>query len=332
MKALVLREVGAVEHHLLALQDVAIPAPGDDELLIKVHACGVCRTDLHVIEGELPLSRPGIIPGHQAVGTIIDKGKQANKLNSGDRVGVAWLHRTCGNCEYCRRGRENLCEKAAFTGYTAQGGYAEFVTAPEAFVYPIPSGFDDLSAAPLLCAGIIGFRCLRCANLSAGDALGIYGFGAAGHVCIQVARYFGLRVFVCTRDERHRLLAMELGAEWAGGTFDVPPRKLHAAIVFAPAGEIVPAALAALTRGGILILGGIHMTSIPSMEYQLLYHERRIQSVANNTRDDGIEFLKVAAAIPISTRVQTFPLTQANDALIKLKHDALAGAAVLTID
>ena len=329
MKAMVLDSVGDAEQNRLVQRDLPVPEPGAGEVLIKVTACGMCRTDLHMIEGELPLSKPGIIPGHQVVGTVVNSG--TSRFQSGARAGVAWLHRTCGGCEYCLRGRENLCVAAQFTGYTAPGGFAEYIKAPEDFVYALPAGFSDLSAAPLLCAGIIGFRCLRVADLRRGDALGIYGFGAAGHVCIQVARWLGWRVFVCTRDARHRALALELGAEWAGDTFVPPPRGLHAAIIFAPAGEIVPAALAALKRGGTLVLGGIHMSRIPDLEYSLLYHERSIRSVANNTRQDGNDFLKIAAEIPIRTRVETFPLEEANQALIKLKKDALRGAGVLEI-
>jgi propanol-preferring alcohol dehydrogenase len=246
-------------------------------------------------------------------------------------VGVAWLHRTCGYCDYCRTGRENLCESAEFTGYTSDGGYAEYMVAPEAFVYSLPEGFTDLQAAPLLCAGIIGFRCLRLAGVVKGTRLGLYGFGAAAHVAIQVAIHRGAEVFVCTRDERHRLLARELGAVWAGEAGATPPSKLDAAIIFAPAGELVPVALAALNKGGTLTLGGIHMSDIPSFPYSLLYHERVMRSVANNTREDGREFLRVAAQIPITPRVQLFPLDQANQALNALKNDAIQGAAVLQV-
>jgi len=244
---------------------------------------------------------------------------------------VAWLHRTDGKCEYCKRGLENLCVNALFTGYTAQGGYAEYIVAPEQFIYPIPDRFEDTQAAPLLCAGIIGFRALRLANLEPGDTLGIYGFGAAGHVAIQVARHWNLRVVVSTREEKHRKLAAELGAEWVGGAFDAPPIGLNAAIIFAPAGELVPAALRALKKSGTLVLGGIHMSPIPSFPYELIYDERVIRSVANNTRQDGRDFLKVAAEIPIRTQVQTFPLVQANTALQALKHDGIRGAGVLTV-
>jgi propanol-preferring alcohol dehydrogenase len=331
MKAMILARVAGAEERPLTVSELPVPEPHSGEVLIAVSACGVCRTDLHVVEGELPLSKPGIIPGHQVVGRVVATGSDARLRKVGDRVGIAWLHRTCGRCEQCTRGRENLCPYALFTGYTAQGGYAEYVKAPEAFVYPIPEGFADLHAAPLLCAGIIGYRCLKKADVGRGDALGIYGFGAAGHVCIQVALHLGIRVFVCTRDERHRKLALELGAEWSGDTYDQPPELLHAGIVFAPAGEIVPAGLRTLQRGGKLVLGGIHMSKIPAFDYELLYHERSIQSVANNTREDGREFLRIAAEIPIKTQTEIFPLEEANEPLIRLKNDAVRGAAVLKI-
>src|SRR5215510_4875048 len=331
MKAQVLRSPAPVEKHPLLYIDVSVPEPQDDEVLVKVNACGICRTDLHVVEGELPPKKPSVIPGHQVVGTIAATGKNTTKYRIGTRVGVAWLHRTDGVCEFCRRGQENLCEKAQFTGYTVNGGYAEYVTAPEGFVYLIPDGFTDIQAAPLLCAGIIGFRALRLTNLQKDDILGIYGFGAAGHVAIQVARYWGIRVVVCTREERHQKLARELGAEWVGGAYDTPPTHMNAAIIFAPAGELVPAALAVLKKAGTLVLGGIHMSPIPSFPYELLYHERVVRSVANNTRQDGMDFLKVAAEIPIHTETQIFPLQEANHALEALKRDGIRGAGVLKV-
>jgi propanol-preferring alcohol dehydrogenase len=253
----------------------------------------------------------------------------------GDRVGVAWLHKTCGNCRFCLSRRENLCENPEFTGWTRDGGFAEYIVAPANFVYRIPESFPDVQAAPLLCAGIIGYRALRLTSLRDwnGARLGIFGFGAAGHVCIQIARSRGADVYVATRDrERHQKLAKELGAVWIGDTFDAPPVKLDAAIIFAPAGEIVPAALKALDKGGTLVLGGIHMSPIPQFSYDLIYGERVVRSVANNTREDGLEFLAEAAAIPIRTSVQAFPLDKANEALVALKNDAIKGAGVLTID
>jgi len=311
------------------MEQVPVPTPGEHEVLVRVTACGICRTDLHVVEGELPPRKSPVTPGHQVVGFIEKSGPGAGKYANGTRAGIPWLHKTCGQCHYCRSGRENLCDSPQFTGYTNDGGFAEYTVAHEDFVYPLPEGFGDLQAAPLLCAGIIGFRCLRLSGITAGANLGIYGFGAAGHVCIQVARHLGANVFVCTREEKHRRLATELGAAWVGGTVGEPPEKLDASIVFAPAGEIVPPALAALRKGGTLILGGIHMSPIPSFDYALLYQERSIKSVANNTREDGNDFLRIAAEIPIHTEVQTFPFEQANDALIALKHDGVRGAAVL---
>jgi propanol-preferring alcohol dehydrogenase len=300
-------------------------------LLVRVQVCGVCRTDLHVIEGELPPKKSPVIPGHQVVGIVEQGGQGIHRLATGARVGIAWLHKTDEICGYCRRGEENLCEAPLFTGYSVDGGYAEWIVAPESFVYPIPEGFPDEQAAPLLCAGIIGYRCLRMAEVGAGAKLGFYGFGAAAHVAIQVARHWSIDVYASTRDRRHQKLAMELGARWTGGTLEAPPEKLDAAIVFAPAGEIVPAALKALRKGGRLILGGIHMSDIPSFPYDLLYQERMIRSVANNTRQDGKEFLALAAKIPIRTHVQVFPLSEANRALNALKNDAISGAAVLSV-
>jgi len=331
MKAQILTTPRPVEEHPLAYSEVPPPEPKADEVLLKVEACGVCRTDLHVVEGELTPRKEGIIPGHQVVGVIVASGTNCRKHSIGTRVGVPWLHRTCGICEYCTRGQENLCERAEFTGYTANGGYAEYVVAPEAFVYRIPQQFASIDAAPLLCAGIIGFRSLRLSNLRRGDVLGIYGFGAAGHVAIQVARHWGIRVMVSTREPRHQKLAQDLGAEWVGGAYDSPPVALHAAIIFAPAGELVPAALAVLRKAGTLVLGGIHMSAIPSFSYDLLYHERVVRSVANNTRQDGEDFLQVAAEIPIRTETQIFALQDANKALQALKHDGIRGAAVLKV-
>ena len=331
MKACLLRAPAAVETNPLKYGEVAAPQPKSGEVLVRVHACGVCRTDLHVIEGELPPRKSPVIPGHQVVGIVERQGENTRRFGIGDRVGIAWLHRTDGACEYCKTGAENLCDNPMFTGYSVDGGYAEYIVAPEDFIYAIPTGFPDEQAAPLLCAGIIGFRSLRLSGIKAGGRLGFYGFGAAAHVAIQVARHWNVEVFASTRDVRHQKLALELGAVWAGGTYDEPPTKLDAAIVFAPAGEIVPAALKALKKGGALILGGIHMSPIPSFSYDLLYQERVIRSVANNTRQDGEDFLRVAAEIPIRTHVQIFPLAEANRALNALKNDAIPGAAVLRI-
>jgi|SRR5579872_819588 len=328
MKAAVLFKRAPIDTNPLVYTDVSTPEPRAGEVLVRVHACGVCRTDLHVIEGELPVLKQPVIPGHQVVG-VVEKG--GTRFEQGARVGVPWLHWTDGTCEYCRSGKENLCEAAKFTGHTVDGGYAEYIVAPEDFVYRIPDGFDDLAAAPLLCAGIIGFRCLRLAGLNPGDTLGLYGFGAAAHVAIQVAKYWNIKVFAFTRDVRHQKLALELGAEFAGGGEAQSPEKLNAAILFAPAGELVPAALKNLKRGGTVVAGGIHMSPIPEMPYQLVYWERSVRSVANNTRQDGKDFLELAAKIPIHAQVQTYPLADANVALNALKHDAIRGAAVLVV-
>ena len=331
MKACLLRAPARIETNPLEYTDAAAPAPASGEVLVRVRACGVCRTDLHVIEGELPPRKSPVIPGHQVVGIVEKRGENARRFPIGTRVGIAWLHKTDGTCEYCLAGAENLCDHPLFTGYSVDGGYAEYIVAPENFTYAIPEGFHDEQAAPLLCAGIIGFRSLRLSGIKPGGLLGFYGFGAAAHVAIQVARHWNVEVYASTRDTRHQKLALELGAAWVGGTFDEPPKKLDAAIVLAPAGEIVPAALKALKKGGVLVLGGIHMSPIPSFHYDLLYQERMIRSVANNTRQDGEDFLRVAAEIPIRTHVQIFPLAEANRALNALKNDAIPGAPVLHV-
>jgi propanol-preferring alcohol dehydrogenase len=331
MKACFLRTPAKVEKNPLEYGEFPDPSPGPGQVLVRVKVCGVCRTDLHVIEGELQPKMSPVVPGHQVVGVIEKLGTGAKRFALGTRVGIAWLHKTDRTCEYCRRGEENLCDEPLFTGYSVNGGYAEYIVAPEAFIYALPNGFPDEQAAPLLCAGIIGYRCLKLAGVVRGEKLGFYGFGAAAHVAIQVARHWGVDVYAATRDVRHQKLAMELGAKWAGGTLDPPPVKLDAAIVFAPAGEIVPAALQVLRKGGRLILGGIHMSTIPSFAYDLLYQERMIRSVANNTRRDGEEFLSLAAEAPIHTKVQVYPLAEANRALNALKNDAISGAAVLWV-
>jgi len=331
MRAWVLKTPAPVESNPLMLTDLPAPEPGPREVLVRVNACGICRTDLHVVEGELPAKLPSITPGHQVVGTIERRNRDAGRYREGARIGIPWLHKTCGQCFYCRTGRENLCDAPEFTGYSVNGGFAQYTLAHEDFVYPLPQGFADLQAAPLLCAGIIGFRCLRVAGIEAGSNLGIYGFGAAGHVCIQVARHWKAKVFVCTREEKHRSLALELGAVWAGGTVERPPEQLDASIIFAPAGELVPPALEALRKGGTLVLGGIHMSPIPSIPYSLLYQERTIRSVANNTRKDGHDFMRIAAEIPIRTEFHVFPFDQANQALNALKHDGIRGAGILQI-
>jgi len=334
MRAMLLDAPATIETHPLRLADVPIPEPAADEVLIRVHACGVCRTDLHVVEGDLDLHRSPIIPGHQVVGIIEALGSSVRNRKVGERVGVAWLHRTCGCCAFCTSERENLCDSPDFTGWTVHGGFAEYLVAPASFTYPLPDGFSDLQAAPLLCAGIIGYRCLAKTGIVdwSGARLGLYGFGAAGHVAIQIARARGAEVFVCTRDrEKHQALAEELGAAWTGDTMEAPPAPLDAGIIFAPAGEIVPAALSHLDKGGTLVLGGIHMTPIPEFPYELLYRERIVRSVANNTREDGLAFLQEAATVPVRTHVEPFALENANEALERLQHDGIRGAAVLTV-
>lgn len=331
MKACLLHSPAKVESNPLDFTDVPDPVPTGGEVLVRVANCGVCRTDLHVVEGELPSRKSPVIPGHQVVGRVEKVGPNVSRFRIGDRVGIPWLHHTCGDCEYCRAGQENLCDHATFTGYVVDGGYAEFTLAPERFVYPIPEYLLDAQAAPLLCAGIIGFRSLRVSGIEPGGKLGFYGFGAAASVAIQVARHWKVDVYAMTRDARHQRLARELGAVWAGGTLAEPPVKLNAIIIFAPAGEIVPAALKALKKGGTVVLAGIHMSVIPPLDYDLLYYERVLRSVANNTRQDGDDFLRLAAEIPLRSEVEVFPLREANRALNALKNDAIRGAAVLQI-
>lgn len=336
MFAQVLHECRPVTERPLVLTEMDKPVAIAGDVLIKVHACGICRTDLHVVEGELDSERYilPIIPGHQVVGTI-ESAPNESPLRPGQRVGVPWLNAICGRCRFCQSGRENLCEHPEFTGWTRNGGFADYVTAPANFVYELPPQLSDIEVAPLLCAGIIGYRCLRQCELEywAGAKLGLYGFGAAGHIAIQIARYRGADVYVCTRDQnRHQKLAEELGAKWVGGTFEEPPVKLDAAIIFAPAGELVPVALKALDRDGRLVLGGIHMSAIPEFSYQDIYWERVIRSVANNTRADGRAFIAEAVQANIQTHTQIFPLTEANEALLALKQDAIRGAGVLVMD
>lgn len=331
MRAWLLDDPKPADERPLVLADLPKPRPRRDEVLVRVRACAVCRTDLHVIEGELPPRKRPLVPGHQIVGTVEELGDAARTLRRGQRVGIAWLHRTCGSCEFCRAGRENLCDAPDLTGYTVDGGYAEYAVAPEAFVHSIPEGFSDLEAAPLLCAGIIGFRSLRVSSIARGQRLGLYGFGAAAHVAIQVARHWDVEVYAMTRQEEHRRLALALGAAWAGAADETPPAKLDAAIVFAPAGELAVAALRALKKGGTVALGGIHMSQIPPIDYDWLYHERAVRSVANNTRQDARDFLALAAAIPIRTAVRPFAMEAASEALIALRRDGIRGAAVLQV-
>jgi propanol-preferring alcohol dehydrogenase len=332
MKAMVLNQANDVSTSPLRLHDRSIPVPNAGQILVKIHVCGVCRTDLHVVEGELPDVALPLIPGHQAVGTVVQVGAKVLEIKEGDRVGIAWLQDTCGRCEFCTSGRENLCLQASFTGYQVDGGYAEYAVVPAQFAYPIPSVFSDEEAAPLLCAGIIGYRALRLSGIKPGQRLGLYGFGASAHIAIQIARHWGCRVYVSSLKPEHQELARQLGAAWVGGAMEMPPDKLHGSIIFAPAGELVPPALRALDRGGTVALAGIHMSAIPSLDYDRdVFGERVIRSVTANTRQDGIDLLRQAAAIPIKPHTIRFPLEQANRALQELKAGTFQGAAVLTM-
>lgn len=331
MRAWLLREPKPAEDRPLELSELPTPAPGPGEILVRVAACGVCHTDLHIAEGELPLRKKPVVPGHQVVGYVEALGPGTGRFQVGARVGVAWLHWACGECSFCRRGQENLCPNAKFTGYHVDGGFAQYIKVPEAFAYPIPQGFSDEEAAPLLCAGIIGYRALRLSGIEGGGNLGLYGFGASAHLAIQVARYWGCQVFVFTRSPAHKELAKELGAKWVGEAQDAPPEPLDSAIIFAPAGQIVPLALKAVRPGRTVVLAGIHMSPIPEMPYALLYGERVLRSVANATRRDGEEFLALAEKIPVRTEVEVYPFSLANEALLKLKRREVRGAAVLRV-
>lgn len=327
MRAMVLDSPG----RLLRAAELPCPGAGPGQVLVRVSACAVCRTDLHVIDGELPQVKQPLIPGHEIVGRIAALGAGVGRFQCGDRVGIPWLGWTCGECHYCRSGRENLCPHARFTGYTLDGGYAEYTVADARFCFPLPDGYTDAEAAPLLCAGLIGYRSLR----KAGDGrrLGLYGFGAAAHIVAQVALSEGRQLFAFTRpgDDAAQQFAKKMGAAWVGGTDMLPPEELDAAIIFAPAGDLVPKALQAVARGGCVVCGGIHMTDIPSFPYELLWQERTVCSVANLTRRDGEEFLALAPRIPVRTSVRTFPLREANEALAQLRDGRLQGAAVLVM-
>ncbi|BCA55062.1 Alcohol dehydrogenase [Nitrospira sp. KM1] len=330
MHAMVLNATGPVARSPLEFCAVPVPAPGPTDVLVRITVCGLCRTDLHVIEGELDRPALPLIPGHQAVGVIEEIGSAVRDRAVGQRVGIAWLQGTCGQCTFCRSGRENLCLDARFTGYQVNGGFAEYATVPEAFAYAIPEVFGDEEAAPLLCAGIIGYRALRQCGIRPGQRLGLYGFGASAHIAIQIARHWDCEVYVCSLKPEHRQLARELGARWVGGAADVPPVGLHGSIIFAPAGELVPPALRALERGGTLAIAGIHMSPIPSIDYDRdLFGERVLRSVTANTRQDGSELLTVASEIPIKTRTTRFGLRDANQALQALKAGSFSGAGVL---
>ena len=332
MRAMVLREAKPIEENPLEMMELARPSPGPDEVLIRIRACGVCHTDLHEVEGDLPLPKLPLIPGHEIAGVVESVGSEVARFREGDRVGVPWLYSTCGKCDFCRRGLENLCENARFTGYHVDGGYAQYMVVPEAFAYRLPQGFSDVEATPLLCGGVIGYRALKLSEVRPGERLGLYGFGSSAHMVIQIARRWGCEVYVFTRSEEHRRHALELGAAWVGGAKDTPPHKLDSSIIFAPAGWIVPEALRVLRKGGTLALAGIHMTPIPEMDYDaLLYHERTVRSVANSTRQDVVELLRLAETMQIRTDVQVFPLQEANHVLQLLKRAQIRGTAVLEI-
>jgi propanol-preferring alcohol dehydrogenase len=333
VKAWVVAEPGPVDTHPLRLVERDVPEPGPGQILVRVSVCGVCRTDLHLAEGDLPPRRQAVTPGHEIVGRVERLGPGCERLAAGQRVGVAWLASSDGSCRFCRRGRENLCLHPRFTGWDVDGGFAEYTVAEEAFTYPLPDTFDDGSAAPLLCAGIIGYRALRRAELPPGGRLGVYGFGASGHLTAQVAMADGATVHVLTRSAEARRLALRLGAASAGGAADAPPEPLDAAILFAPVGDLVPVALAALDRGGTLAMAGIHSSDVPSLDYQAhLFQERTLRSVTANTRADGRELLEVAARIGLSPTTTSYPLDAVDTALSDLAHDRVNGAAVIRMD
>lgn len=327
MHAMIFEKVGKKLRHV----EVPVPMPNEQEVLIKIYACGICRTDLHIIDGELKNPRLPLILGHQIIGEIAQLGKNVSDCKVGDRVGIPWLGDSCGSCEYCLSDQENLCDDPKFTGYQINGGFAEYCVANANFCFPIVQGYTDLEAAPLLCAGLIGFRCFRKAGNT--KRLGIYGFGSAAHILIQVARFYHQDVYVFTKadDFKAQRLARELGAKWVGSSTELPPELLDAAIIFAPDGQLVPIALRAVKKGGIVICGGIHMTNIPSFPYETLWGERILCSVANLTKHDGIDFLKLAPKIPIKTEVNIYPLKQVNEALDDLRNGRFTGAAVIQI-
>ena len=327
MRAMVLTQ----QKTSLELKDIPIPSLNPYQVLVKVRACAVCRTDLHVIDGDLLNPKLPLVPGHEIIGEVVKAGDRVKLLKLGDRVGIPWLGFTCGTCAYCRGGKENLCENALFTGYTLDGGYAEYVAADERYSFPIPEGYPDIQAAPLLCAGLIGFRSLRMTGKS--KRIGMYGFGAAAHILIQIARYKGMEVFAFTKsgDQKGQDFALGLGAKWAGDSLSAPPMPLDAAIIFAPVGDLVPLALQAVVPGGIVVCAGIHMSDIPSFPYKILWEERVLRSVANLNRRDGQEFFDVAPKVPVRTEVTEYPLSDANKALSALREGTVNGAAVLVI-
>lgn len=325
MKAMVLRKPGSQ----LLEEEVPAPTPGPHQVLVRIHACGVCRTDLHVVDGELTQPKLPLIPGHEIVGTIISKGKKTDKFKIGDRVGIPWLGHTCGTCGFCKRKMENLCDSPEFTGYTIDGGFAEYTVSDERFCFSIPSSYSEPQAAPLLCAGLIGYRSLVMAG--EGERIGLYGFGAAAHIIIQVAIHQGRTVYAFTRpsDKKGQKFALDLGAKWAGDSTTAPPEKMDAAIIFAPVGDLVPQALESVIKGGVVVCAGIHMSDIPKFPYRILWGERVVRSVANLTRKDGEAFMNIASKIKIHTSVREYPLHRANDAIQDVKSGKIKGAAVL---
>lgn len=331
MQAMRLFRPGPAEEDILTLQEIAEPQPGPGEVLLRVHTCGVCHTDLHLVEGEIHPAFLPITPGHQVVATIDALGRDVTGLEIGQRVGVPWLHSTCGVCDFCLRGEENLCPKARFTGFDVNGGFARWMAAESRFVLPLPASLSDLKAAPLLCAGIIGYRSLRKADLKQGETLGLVGFGASAHLAIQVANHWNCRTYVITRSEAHRQHARELGAAWAGGLAEDIPIQLDRAILFAPSGSLVPGILAKLRPGGTLAINAIHMSPIPEISYELMYGERTLRSVANATYQDGVQFLHLAEQMDLQVSVKPYPLIEANRALVDLKHSRFNGEAVLLV-
>jgi propanol-preferring alcohol dehydrogenase len=328
MHAMVLERPG----RRLQYTELPVPKPGPEQILIKVRRCGVCRTDLHIVDGELAGAKLPIVPGHEIVGSVVEKGAKVSGFSIGERVGVPWVGYTCGTCRYCREGRENLCDAPLFTGYTIDGGYAEYTVADRRYCFPLPEGYGDTDAAPLLCAGLIGYRSYRMAGERA-HRIGIYGFGGAAHIVAQVAVHQGKEVYAFTRpgDVQAQAFARKLGAAWAGDSTQIPPEPLDAAIIFAPVGALLPAALRATAKGGRVVCGGIHMSDIPSFPYRILWEEREVCSVANLTRRDGEELLAIAPEVPVATETEEFPLAQANEALERLREGKIQGAAVLTL-
>ena len=331
MKAMQLQKAAPLDQKPLQMVEIADPEPGQGEIRLAVHVCALCHTDLHIIEGELPPHLRPVVPGHQIVGVVDRVGEGVSQYRLADRVGVPWLYQTDGTCKYCQSGRENLCEHGQFTGYDANGGYAEFHVVQADFAYPIPAQFDDIQSAPLLCAGVIGFRALRQAEVKPGSRVGLYGFGSSASICVQIARYWGCEVYAFTRGQSHQKLALDLGAKWAGSSQDAPGVLMDSSIIFAPAGGLVIDALKGLDKGGTLALGGIYMSPIPSFDYALIYGERTVRSVANSTRQDALDLLQVAAAVPVRTQVELFGLTELNEALLKLKTGGIDGSGVVQI-